>query len=652
MFKFFRKYNKYILAVGAALLMVAFLVQGTLDQVLGRNPAKVTIGRIDGAKVRRTEVYAEGQQLTMLRSLLQGLVVTDEIQWLLMKREARAMGLSASEAEVDMVLAATGRSPDSLARFARSNQIPVAYLRGAIRDWVMIETYRELVYGRVHLPLTDKINFYRQLQTLLDSGYPVSYVRRFVGMLSGDHRVSGPLIERFVHQSQSTVKISAIEVSAAEYAKKVDNPSASDLGELFEQYKDQLPGQGRYGFGYRIPNRVRLEYLVIPGEALRQKAAISEVQALEHYDANPDRYTALPESGDDGASGEPKLRPYEQVREEILQTLRQEESARIGREMINEAQLMLLEHDRLLKRGEGEYFVLDDAGDWAPLPLERLAERIQEKFAILPTVHGRQEKWLMAEDLARLEGLGQSRTVGGKVPYPFVPYALSAKELAPADENPLVTLRLQKGIVSLPMRGLEGSFFLFRLTDAEPEHVPASVDDVRLRLTIDAKRLAAFEMLLGEQAQWLARGRSEPFEQIAASIQGDVLNPGAFPRRASNYATGMQEVPRIGGIGQDEALVDRIFEMAEAIGTDAASASVDSRVDAITIDGTQSLILFRIDAYTPVTRSRFVESANEPYMIHQLTESMTNVDVEDPLSFEALAARMKFEFEVREDSEF
>ena len=57
--KFFRKYNKFILAGGGTLLMIAFLIQPFMNQ-FGPNPANAAIGFIDGQKITRSDVLAAG----------------------------------------------------------------------------------------------------------------------------------------------------------------------------------------------------------------------------------------------------------------------------------------------------------------------------------------------------------------------------------------------------------------------------------------------------------------------------------------------------------------------------------------------------------------------------------------------------------------
>ena len=50
MLKFFRKYNKIILVIGATFLMVAFLIQGTIGMFLG-DGGEQTLGTVDGEEI-------------------------------------------------------------------------------------------------------------------------------------------------------------------------------------------------------------------------------------------------------------------------------------------------------------------------------------------------------------------------------------------------------------------------------------------------------------------------------------------------------------------------------------------------------------------------------------------------------------------------
>ena len=130
MLKFFRKYNKLILVVGGCLLMVAFLVQGTVSQLVGGS-GDYTIGELsDGTELKASQRRGAAAQLDILDQLgspapYLGLMAdqitgTDNppLVWLLIQEDARRMGLGASRYEVESVLAALGVDEQGVMRIA------------------------------------------------------------------------------------------------------------------------------------------------------------------------------------------------------------------------------------------------------------------------------------------------------------------------------------------------------------------------------------------------------------------------------------------------------------------------------------------------------------------------------------------------------
>ena len=62
MLKFFRQYNKYILSVGVALLMIAFLIQPTLS-MFAPSPGNRTIGTIGDTEITLQDQRQAGTTL-------------------------------------------------------------------------------------------------------------------------------------------------------------------------------------------------------------------------------------------------------------------------------------------------------------------------------------------------------------------------------------------------------------------------------------------------------------------------------------------------------------------------------------------------------------------------------------------------------------
>src|SRR5690606_5797882 len=103
-------------------------------------------------------------------------------------------------------------------------------------------------------------------------------------------------------------------------------------------------------------------------------------------------------------------------------------------------------------------------------------------------------------------------------------YIMSAREMEPDANNPLRPLRLQVGLPSAPLRSWDGSYHLFRLVDAAPARSPESLDEVRRQVEEDARRLAAYHLLLEDQDRWISQAKEQGLESLASEVGSPVLN--------------------------------------------------------------------------------------------------------------------------------
>ena len=604
MFKFFRKYNKFILVVGAALLMVAFLIQGTVNMFMG-NPADRPVGAIGGESVSFADLNRSAFEVDVLRTMVGGLTRTDSLSWLLMKREAHALGISASSYEAEQALS---RFPqERLVRFARDSGVTVEMIGRIVRDWAAVRRYSTLMYGRP--------------------------------------RISAPLLERFVYDLQTRVRIAAVAVSTSRYLDRVEPPDEQALQALFDKYKGTPRGEGDpYGFGYRYPDRIKIEYLEIPARLLKEqvKDRVRESDALAHFEANVDQYRRTDPQSNDGQT--PARELYKRVRVRILSELRAEAAGKFGRELLKTAHLKLVDRNRKLQKDGSNYYVLDSVEDFQPLPFEELAVQLQKQFGVLPTVRRDDRRWRTPEEVGELDGIGLSRRLDGSES--VVEYVRSVRELKPADSNHLVVLRLQKSIASRPLvlEGPDGpSFYLFRITDADPVHSPASLNEVRDQLLLDARRLAAYRLLLAEREKWLQQAREGSFELLRQQLNTDILEPPPFSRR-EQLTFGPPRPPEVAGIGRDERFAQRVFDLAERVAEQGGVDSVNraERIDAIGVDREQRLFIVRLDEYTPITRSDYERLAADPLTSAQIGVWLASNTQSDPLSLESLKRRIGF----------
>lgn len=620
MFKLFRKYNKYILVVGMSLLMISFLIQGTVDMFIGR-PADQPIGHIADRPITQTELYNAGGEMEMLQQVGLRVEVDDPLQWLLMKYEAAALGLSVSEQEVQDIIVSLGEP--RITEYARRRKITVEQVRHAIYNWLTMQRYSGLMYG-------------------LGRGLP---------------RLSERLLRHFIHDLSTTVKISGVMINATEYLDKIEPPDETVLAEHFEKYKDLLPqSSDPYGFGYRYPDRVKLEYLQLPSEMLMKIAGdkIREADIIEEFDATEQKYRqrergASEPGAEDSEKAEPQLSKqqlYEKYRQEIKLELQRRAADRLGRDILKAASNLLASHRRGLKKTDDAYYDLAPAAaeNWQPLLFEDVQAHIQSKFAVLPKVYRLEKRWRDRDAVKALPGIGGSYLLDGQEG--FADYAFTTRQLQPDQNDRLTTLRLQVGITSKPMvdTGLFGSnFYLFRMIDAEAEHSPDSLEAVRAQVLMDVRREAAYKLLLADTDKWLADTREKTLELLSKQISALIRRPPAFPRRRQNFL-GQLAVPDVAGIGRDAKFVNAVFALAERVADAGGIEAVEpaQRIDAVPVDRDLNLAIVRIDEYKPVTRSQYQQAAQDPRITAMIGLSMMRDVAQGPLALELLEKRVGF----------
>lgn len=695
MFKFFRQYNKIILVVGAAFLMVAFLIQPVLSMFM-TSPGDQPIGSVNGEELTvadRQTAAAEVQLLSDLHPVLGISAQTlaradgqfDPEMWLLMLHDARRLGLSASSGAVYDILQQLGieeaRIHQAASRFGASDDL----VYQAVRHWLMLQQYQSLMLGEEHVAPLEKVmrlmqimSLQRYAQQALQQGdyqsvFQVQQAMQNAESPDGSVRLSEPLVQWYLSEQQATVSGQTLLVSAEAYLDEVEAPTEAELEALFEAHRDDLPGEGEpFGFGYKYPDRVKLEWLAFPIGELRDHVEVAYHEALAYYRQNQDEFRIEPSedaapnededaTADDAAQdaqteneptedAEPTVQPFNEVRSEIMDRLREQEAEQLAQRMVNAAQSELFTQMRRLGT-QGGYHQIPD--DFEPTSLEAVADRLEAQFGVRPRIERRVDAWVPTERWGGLSGLGQS-WVQDRRDARFPAYVQSAPELVPDEANPLAGLRLQAEAPSRPMVGPDGSRYLFRLTEAQPSHAPESLDEVRQQVVEDARRQAAYELLLEQQAAWVDRAVAEGFATLAEQEHVSQRAIDSIPRRRAGMR-GELSVPRVPGVGTHAGFVDALFETAQRV-SDRGREDVDAapeaeRTGAVAIDPRMSLAIYRVDAYRPLSRSQFEQMAERAPIDQQLTRLLLGDSGAEALSKAAVAQRVGFEAVEQADRE-
>ena len=230
---------------------------------------------------------------------------------------------------------------------------------------------------------------------------------------------------------------------------------------------------------------------------------------------------------------------------------------------------------------------------------------MESEYGLRPEVRTGGGDWVDAQNLSSLSGIGLSR-LADNLKVDFTSYVLSARELKPDKDNPLLPRRLQVGLAGAPMMDMFGSRYVFRLTDAQPTRVPESLDEVRDQVTKDAHLLAAYEQLSSDSPTWLNRAEAEGLDAVATEVDTTVVTLPPTPRRVP-LANGLLVVPSLPSIGQSDAFIEAYF--ATANNALAQGNVTDAPADRVTgivgIDQHLALAVYRVDDYQPMTREQY-----------------------------------------------
>lgn len=636
MFKLFRKYNKVILVWGGCLLMVAFLVPQSLTQCSGGG-GDYTIGTTDTGKVTEFERRNAAYQLEILQRLplvgqMAGALAGQDdpaLKWLLMTRDAQRLGLSAGPSEVNTILAVLGVDEAGLATMAGNMRTTPDTIRATIAAWLTLDRYDQLISGNSYAPLLDRINALGTATQFMQQGnYQAAFMT--ANAIEGGGRLSAPLIAHFLQEQGATVSGEAVLIGAGRYLDRVGEPTEAELQKLFDDHQSKLPGFEPYGFGYRTPDRVKIEYLVISIDRAQARVQVDEAEAYEYYEQNKAALRPDPTTGE--------TPPYSAVRGAIIDALKQQKAAALADRMAKSALAQMFEAQRGLEEKSG-YKVLPE--DFKPIDLQRIADDLDLEYQVEPQVFNETDHWTAVTALEQLPGL-QYAMMQRRPQVSMTQYIMSAKQMEPASDNALVTERLQVGLPGSPLIGADRSRILFRLTAAEPAHDAADLEAVREQVVQDARMLAAYHKLLDDRETWESKAEESGLTGVASEVGASLVVIPSVARRVP--VAGGMSVPPIRDIGTSEQLVREMFE--HAIAADAsegglAEATAASRIGAAGVDERLSLAVFEVDGYRPITRGQYTRALRDTGLAWMIDVSLFSGE-DDPLSFDAVAKRVNW----------
>lgn len=527
MFKLLRKYDKWILAIGGSLLMVVFLLPQALEQ-FGANPQKSVVALVDGGrKITEKDRMDAQREISMLDTLspqIAGVmlqlgganaqIARDDLgpalHWLLLTRDAQRDGLIGG--------AQDGRS-----------FIPIA-ARFFARQYVLQNRFSldPSQFPDIEAQLTQ--TYTGQLEgsrtQLINSGMPPVMVDRTLAKARGVLRMYEaylafdlPSLQESMalcHRYFDSADIVYFTVGSDAFVDPSYEPDETEILLHFDAYKENLPGEGRYGFGYRAEDRVRLEWLRISRQDISDGVAVDPVDANTRWRANRTQYP-----------GE-----FTAERSNVEKDIRSERTDSILRDA---EQLVRAE---LLKARGG--LVQNDAGlydlpaDWAQIRprfnviSQIVGDRLRTKHGPdmpNPMAQDDSNQWRTRAEVRGIPIVGNASRLIGPRSVPLVDLAFSVAEISPDS-----LYAAQTGVAQGPLTAARtGDLVFFRVIEAEAS-APMPLAEVRGQVIEDKRRLKAYEALETEAPRMLSQMLTLGVEGAAAE-RGVTLLRGVNVRR-------------------------------------------------------------------------------------------------------------------------
>ncbi|HVT87335.1 MAG TPA: hypothetical protein VHD56_00650 [Tepidisphaeraceae bacterium] len=522
--KYLRDNSKKLMSIFGALLMVVFLIPSYMSRNSGGGDT--VIGSIGDQKITRDQVRdAEDEWEYVVRHILIRGQGTGQQQWqsianilpqeldqsmrsnpeayFLLKTEATRMGLTPRPEEAVAMLSDTN-SPYAIAMLD-NRIIPFANI-----DDESIKN--NVTYSLANLVMV--MNAFERAATVV--------------------KVSQPLINHELALRLQEIKSRVVDFSAKQYEDKVPAPTADQLKKQFDQFVSFESGQtsntNPFGFGYKYPNRVKLQYLTIPRAQARQVVKASkddygwEVDANRYYIEHQSEFptTAPATTGPSmvllPAKPGATTKPFDEVKESILSRIIEPQVDRLVTQIQSDLGNRMTQDFQTYQATPLNGSTTNPTTSPAQLAfqgfeyIQKLAQDVQTKYKVTLTIDSIADDFKTAAQLRELPGLGKVPSLPDYVTNAAEPFVTPEMKTAPG------IMHLYQP--SRPVTDDDQNIFIFRITAADPAHQPAKIDEVKDQIEQDWKRATAFDLAKQDATKLLDAARG-PGLDVAAG--GDKL---------------------------------------------------------------------------------------------------------------------------------
>ncbi|MEM8757756.1 MAG: hypothetical protein AAGF47_08235 [Planctomycetota bacterium] len=653
MLKFLRKYNKFILVIGGAMLMVAFLAPQAIQQLGTINDP--TVGRLDGRNIKQSELIDSGRELRALNalggtngaaSLLLGLSNESssdaELHWLLLTKEAEEGGFVGSDLDgrsfyplyAQQLALLSAQSDPNIRRFAQ--QLGPQFAQQIIQQQAAELTPQWLERLEQTESMAAGVGRFTSLEELHRAVAKLRGVIRMRNAYGSAAAISEPRLVAAASDVFRGVIADAVVVPAERYLSSTGQPTEAQIAAHFQAYADTDPAEDENGIGYRQPPRVKIEWIEFNAAAIADEIDIPAIDLSEHWQLNRDRFP-----------GE-----FGQERDAVDADLRRERVEAVLDSIDRYVRGAMLSRTRdLTPVGDAGYF--DLPADWSQqratletIALE-VANRVEQAEGIElpePTIERRADSWQTRADLETEPAFATSQVRAGSVQVFGTAAPFQVRELLDADDPAALRMPIQTGVLAanFPLIDAAGNRRFFRVLDARDTSPPDSLDEVRDQVVENIRRLEAFDTLLSELEQFALVAEAGGLEAVVDAMnaglpEGDDSRVEIAESLVISTDASAANPPAL----RDPAAIETVLAAADRLDPTAETEALplETRVFTATSPLTLNGVVGVIDTVRPLTVEQF-RLAEPQIAASILAREQSELGVDDrPFSLARLIAR-------------
>ena len=466
-----RKYSKPLMAFFGVLLMVVFLAGYSYTSGMGKGGSSFVVGKVGGRPLATGTLTIPTIDVKILRR-----INPEMVSWLTQR--------SSTDAAIQFYL---------LLREARRNGFLPDYNAAAQ------ELNNKQVQKRLQTVMRNSNYVAQNIVQALGDYNAVEALAKFV---YGAAQPSDPQLAHTISELESSLQIGYIRLRATEQASAMPAPSAALLQTLFKTYRTTLPWNEnltakppkinghRYPFGYRYPNRVKIEFIKFDRAKVRSgmKVTLADVQAAySYYQSHRDEFAIK-----QGSGKSPSPTRYKTFAQVKAQLIRQQQDKSIDLLFRRMTEYALHQTRKVWTHPElNGYYTKVPETHW--VSYKTLVSQLAKRFGYQPVV-GRWSQWADAAALAGLRGIGHagSEQSGFSRPVGLPALAMKVRALDPKSKGLGLLLHLQVGRDGPVLTDSHGNDYIYRVTAVSAAHNPEMLAQVRSQVVHDARELEAY----------------------------------------------------------------------------------------------------------------------------------------------------------------